>query len=47
MRKMTAGFFKKNCLVVMDEVQAKRKTVVITKHGNVRSVLTLLRRAVL
>ncbi|MFZ0522286.1 MAG: type II toxin-antitoxin system Phd/YefM family antitoxin [Candidatus Acidiferrales bacterium] len=33
MKKMTAGFFKTNCLAVMDEVQAKRETVVITKHG--------------
>jgi antitoxin (DNA-binding transcriptional repressor) of toxin-antitoxin stability system len=33
MKKMPAGFFKTNCLAVMDEVQAKRETVVITKHG--------------
>ena len=33
MRKMAAGKFKTNCLAVMDEVQAKRVTVVITKHG--------------
>jgi prevent-host-death family protein len=33
MRKMAAGAFKTNCLAVMDEVQAKRVTVVITKHG--------------
>jgi prevent-host-death family protein len=33
MRKMAAGSFKTNCLAVMDEVQAKRETVVITKHG--------------
>ncbi|MGB6820532.1 MAG: type II toxin-antitoxin system Phd/YefM family antitoxin [Candidatus Acidiferrales bacterium] len=33
MKKMAAGFFKTNCLAVMDEVQAKRETVVITKHG--------------
>lgn len=33
MKKMTAGFFKTNCLAVMDEVQAKREAVVITKHG--------------
>ncbi|MGA8871621.1 MAG: type II toxin-antitoxin system Phd/YefM family antitoxin [Candidatus Acidiferrales bacterium] len=33
MRKMAAGSFKANCLAVMDEVQAKRETVVITKHG--------------
>ncbi len=33
MKKMAAGFFKIHCLAVMDEVQAKRETVVITKHG--------------
>jgi antitoxin (DNA-binding transcriptional repressor) of toxin-antitoxin stability system len=33
MKKMAAGFFKTNCLAVMDEVQARRETVVITKHG--------------
>jgi antitoxin (DNA-binding transcriptional repressor) of toxin-antitoxin stability system len=31
--KIAAGFFKVHCLAVMDEVQAKRETVVITKHG--------------
>jgi len=33
MKKMAAGAFKANCLAVMDEVQSKRITVVITKHG--------------
>jgi prevent-host-death family protein len=33
LKKMGAGTFKTNCLAVMDEVQAKRLTVVITKHG--------------
>jgi prevent-host-death family protein len=33
MKKMPAGVFKANCLAVMDEVQSKRVTVVITKHG--------------
>jgi prevent-host-death family protein len=33
MKKMAAGAFKTNCLSVMDEVQAKHETVVITKHG--------------
>lgn len=33
MKKMAAGAFKTNCLAVMDEVQAKNETVVITKHG--------------
>ena len=33
MKTMAAGLFKTNCLAVMDEVQAKREAVVITKHG--------------
>ncbi len=33
MRKMAAGTFKTNCLAVMDEVQAKHETIIITKHG--------------
>jgi antitoxin (DNA-binding transcriptional repressor) of toxin-antitoxin stability system len=33
LKKMAAGVFKTNCLAVMDEVQAKREAVVITKHG--------------
>ncbi|HXZ12453.1 MAG TPA: type II toxin-antitoxin system Phd/YefM family antitoxin [Candidatus Sulfotelmatobacter sp.] len=33
MKKMAAGSFKAKCLAVMDEVQATRETVVITKHG--------------
>jgi prevent-host-death family protein len=33
MKKMAAGAFKANCLAVMDEVQTKRLTVVITKRG--------------
>jgi prevent-host-death family protein len=33
MKKMAAGSFKVRCLAVMDEVQAKRETVVITKRG--------------
>ena len=33
MRRMAAGAFKTNCLAIMDEVQAKHETVVITKHG--------------
>ena len=33
MKKMAAGVFKANCLAVMDEVQAKRETVLITKRG--------------
>ena len=33
MKTMAAGTFKIHCLAVMDEVQAKRETVVITKYG--------------
>ena len=33
MKKMPAGSFKTNCLAVMDEVQAKHETVVITKFS--------------
>ena len=33
MKKMAAGSFKIHCLAVMNEVQAKRETVVITKRG--------------
>ncbi|HEV2176709.1 MAG TPA: type II toxin-antitoxin system Phd/YefM family antitoxin [Terriglobia bacterium] len=40
MRKMAAGSFKTKCLAVMDEVQAKREAVLITKHG--KPVATLV-----
>jgi len=30
---MPAGVFKASCLAVMDEVQSKCETVIITKHG--------------
>jgi prevent-host-death family protein len=33
MRTMAAGKFKATCLAVMDEVQAKREPVMITKNG--------------
>jgi prevent-host-death family protein len=33
MKKMAAGEFKVHCLAVMDEVQAKREAVIITKRG--------------
>lgn len=33
MKTMAAGVFKAKCLAVMDEVQKKRETVVITKKG--------------
>jgi prevent-host-death family protein len=33
MKKMAAGEFKVHCLAVMDEVQSKRQSVLITKRG--------------
>jgi prevent-host-death family protein len=33
MKKMAAGAFKVHCLAVMDEVQAKPESLLITKHG--------------
>lgn len=33
MRTMAAGKFKAQCLAVMDEVQAKRESVIVTKNG--------------
>ena len=33
MKKMGAGAFKVHCLAVMDEVQSKRESVLITKRG--------------
>ena len=33
MKKMAAAVFKAKCLAVLDEVQAKRETVIITKRG--------------
>ncbi|MBZ5680565.1 MAG: type II toxin-antitoxin system Phd/YefM family antitoxin [Acidobacteriia bacterium] len=33
MKKMAAGSFKVHCLAVMDEVQSKKETVLITKRG--------------
>jgi prevent-host-death family protein len=33
MKTMAAGKFKAQCLAVMDEVQAKREAVVVTKNG--------------
>lgn len=33
MKTMAAGLFKAQCLAIMDEVQAKREAVLITKHG--------------
>jgi len=33
MKTVPAGIFKTHCLAIMDEVKAKRETIVITKHG--------------
>jgi prevent-host-death family protein len=33
MKTIPAGAFKTHCLNIMDEVKAKRESVVITKHG--------------
>ena len=33
MKTIPAGAFKTNCLRLMDEVQSKRESLVITKHG--------------
>jgi prevent-host-death family protein len=33
MKTMAAGKFKATCLAVMDEVQAKREPVLLTKNG--------------
>ena len=33
MKKIAAGSFKTNCLALMDEVQSKHETIVITKRG--------------
>jgi prevent-host-death family protein len=33
MKKMAAGEFKVHCLKVMDEVQSRRESVLITKRG--------------
>jgi prevent-host-death family protein len=33
MKTMAAGSFKVHCLAVMDEVQAKKETIIITKRG--------------
>ena len=45
MKKMAAGSFKIHCLAVMDEVQAKRETVVITKHGKPAAVVVPVEEA--
>lgn len=32
-KTVAAGTFKARCLALMDEVKAKRQTLIITKHG--------------
>ena len=32
-KKIPAGVFKAKCLQIMDQVQARRETVIITKRG--------------
>ncbi len=32
-KTIPAGVFKSQCLAIMDEVQAKSQSVIITKHG--------------
>lgn len=39
MKTIQAGTFKANCLALMDEVKAKRETVLITKHGRAVAML--------
>lgn len=33
MKTIPAGAFKTHCLTLMDEVQARKEAIVITKHG--------------
>lgn len=40
MKTLAAGKFKAKCLAIMDEVQAKREPVLITKHGKPVAMLT-------
>ncbi len=40
MKTFAAGKFKANCLAIMDEVKAKRESVLITKHGKPVAMLT-------
>jgi prevent-host-death family protein len=35
MKRIAAGEFKARCLAIMDEVHAKRQSVLITKRGKV------------
>jgi prevent-host-death family protein len=44
MKTMPAGMFKRNCLAVIDEVRAKRESVVITKHGHPVAMLVPVKK---
>ena len=46
MKTIPAGTFKANCLALMDEVKAKRETVVITKHGEPVAMLVPIKNDV-
>ncbi len=46
MKKVAAGAFKTNCLAIMDQVAAKRESVIITKHGKPVAKLVPLERDV-
>jgi prevent-host-death family protein len=40
MKKITAAAFQKNCLAILDEVESKGESVLITKRGKSIAVLT-------
>ena len=46
MKTMPAGVFKTKCLAVMDQVKAKRETIVITKHGEPIAMLVPIKNSV-
>lgn len=43
MKKITAGKLKANCLAILDEVQSKRVSFVITKRGKAVAKLVPIR----
>lgn len=45
MKTIPAGQFKVHCLAIMDEVQAKRQAVVITKRGKPVAKLVPIEKA--
>jgi PHD/YefM family antitoxin component YafN of YafNO toxin-antitoxin module len=42
-KTIPAGTFKARCLAIMDEVQAKRQAVVITKRGKLVAKLARIK----